>query len=192
MLLELTAFYSHHRVRAGDTICLYRNLQTNLLQVEIERGEGQISDYASTGSAPLRVAIRPETAAAAAAAAQHAASVAAAALAAGQLAGEVWGHHTKAKDTDGRSSNRSGVEGEGSDSDWDYSPTARRSNRARGKDAARRVLHSLLGSADNSEVGTEVLNLLHVHVGIFQYLFTLLAGLSACARPAGWQPGRHT
>lgn len=111
VVLELAAFYAHHDVRAGDTVHLHRNLQTNLLRIDIERGEGLTSCLSSTGPALLRVPCRPQTPAAADAAAEHAASVAAAALEAGQLAGEAWGCHTKHEGTAWHSSHRCGGEG---------------------------------------------------------------------------------
>ncbi|KAL4436729.1 hypothetical protein ABPG75_003868 [Micractinium tetrahymenae] len=40
MVLDLQPFYLHHGVNAGDTVCLYRNLATNELTVELLRGAG--------------------------------------------------------------------------------------------------------------------------------------------------------
>lgn len=153
MILELHPFYDHHDVQPGDTVCMFRDLHTNMLIVEVERGPG-----APAGEVVVAVPA-PRAAAAAAAAAAEIAAAAAAALAARQLPGKRWSHHMRAGQGSGSGQYRRSpavseeeVEEVEQEDDWDYSPSAARRSKAgghgvHGTQVVRRALHTAQSGA---------------------------------------------
>lgn len=160
MVLDLSAFYSHHQVNAGDTVTVWRHLETNVLTVELLRG---------AGPPPVDPTAGPSALAAAAPLPPHKGPpVAVPAFAPGQLPGQIWaqgprggggkpsgagGHSTSAavpapaplrrKHFDEQWDTQEGWD-EGGAGDDDYSPTAagrKRSGGGRGPHPVRRTLH---------------------------------------------------